>query len=142
MVNDLSATLKEIRDIVKSDETQSSLKALNKSLVETEKLLAEFDKQSGPLLRESHETVKETRAVVQEFRGSVRPLLTAAEQTMLKATTVLEDSRGAIATVELAAGADSPLQQALIELRNAARSVRDLTDYLERHPDSVLYGKP
>ncbi len=142
MIKDLSVTLEEIRDIVKSNETQSSLKALNKALVETEKLIAEFDKQSGPLLRESHETVKETRAVMQEFRSNIRPLLTAAEQAMLKANAVLEDSRGAITSVESATGPDSSLQQAMTELSRTARSIRNLTDYLERHPDSVLYGKP
>jgi len=30
---------------------------------------------------------------------------------------------------------------ALEELAVAARSIRTLTDYLERHPESLLYGK-
>jgi hypothetical protein len=30
----------------------------------------------------------------------------------------------------------------VVELRNAAQSIRNLTDYLERHPDAVLFGKP
>ncbi|QSA97825.1 MlaD family protein [Methylococcus sp. EFPC2] len=142
MVKDLSATLKEIRDIVKSDETLRSRKALTNTLEETEKLIVSFNRQAGPLLKETHDTVKETRILMQDFRTEVRPVLTAAERAMLKATAVLEDSRGAITAVESAAGPDAPLHQALIELRDAARSIRDLTDYLERHPDSLLYGKP
>jgi len=33
------------------------------------------------------------------------------------------------------------LHQTLEALKDAARSVRDLTDYLERHPEAVLTGK-
>jgi paraquat-inducible protein B len=42
-------------------------------------------------------------------------------------------------------GQDSPLQhemrQAIKELGDAARAVRILTDYLERHPEALIYGK-
>ena len=33
------------------------------------------------------------------------------------------------------------LAQSLRELSASARSIRVLTDYLERHPDSVIFGK-
>ena len=32
-------------------------------------------------------------------------------------------------------------QRLLIELSEAARSIRDLTDYLERNPEALLRGK-
>ena len=42
--------------------------------------------------------------------------------------------------------ADAPtmqaLQQALEEVAGAARALRDLADYLERHPESLIQGKP
>lgn len=41
---------------------------------------------------------------------------------------------------------DAPLQrnaeQTLLDLQRAAQSLRTLTDYLERHPESLLRGKP
>jgi paraquat-inducible protein B len=43
-------------------------------------------------------------------------------------------------------GPNAPVQQdlrdTLQELGRAARSLRTLTDYLERHPESLLRGKP
>jgi paraquat-inducible protein B len=36
----------------------------------------------------------------------------------------------------------SPLASTLDEVKNAARSVRSLSDYLETHPEAVLKGKP
>jgi paraquat-inducible protein B len=36
---------------------------------------------------------------------------------------------------------DAPLWQSLVALRGAAKSTQDLTDYLQRQPDSMIYGK-
>ena len=45
-----------------------------------------------------------------------------------------------------ALGEDSPLQTdlgaTLLELSRAAKSVSALVDYLERHPEALLRGKP
>jgi paraquat-inducible protein B len=67
--------------------------------------------------------------------------------------TTLDDLRGTIGVVDRVlnntdatlVGKDAPAQQdlrdALQEITRAARSLRVLTDYLERHPDSVIRGK-
>ncbi|MGH8660060.1 MAG: MlaD family protein [Gammaproteobacteria bacterium] len=146
IVRDLSATLKEIRDTVKSEDILRARAGLAKTLEGTEQLVGKLNRHLEPMLADARETTKETRSLVRdihaETRGGIRPVLAAAEQSLLKVTSVLEESRSAIGAVESFGGSDSTLQQTLVELRNAARSLRDLTDYLERHPDSVLYGKP
>ena len=67
--------------------------------------------------------------------------------------TTLDDLRGTIGVVDRVlqntdatlVGKDAPAQQelrdALQEITRAARSLRVLTDYLERHPESVIRGK-
>jgi paraquat-inducible protein B len=67
--------------------------------------------------------------------------------------TTLEDLRRALATADgvlkntdaALLGKDAPGQQelrdALQEITRAARSLRVLTDYLERHPESLIWGK-
>jgi len=58
-------------------------------------------------------------------------LLKQAKQTMKTAGTVI--------------GPDSALHNQLIkalsDLSSAARSIRNMAEYLERHPDSLLRGK-
>ncbi len=146
IVRNLSATLKEIRDTVKSEDVLRSRVALAKTLEGTEQLVGKLNRQLEPLLADARETAKEARGLVRdihaETRGGIRPVLAAAEQALLKVTSVVEDSRGAIGAVESFGGPDSTLEQVLEELRSSARSLRQLTDYLERHPDSLLYGKP
>jgi paraquat-inducible protein B len=53
----------------------------------------------------------------------------------------LQESHHALGSVEAIAAPDAPLWQSLEALRNAAQSTKNLTDYLERHPDSIIYGK-
>lgn len=146
IVRDLSATIKEIRDTVRSEDVMRARAGLAKTLEGTEQLVGKLNRELGPILTAVQETTRETRGLVRdlraETRGGIRPVLAAAEQMLRKTASVLEESRGTLRTVESFGGPDSTLEQTLIELRNTARSLRDLTDYLERHPDSVLFGKP
>ncbi|BCG63848.1 MAG: paraquat-inducible protein B [Methyloprofundus sp.] len=57
----------------------------------------------------------------------------------------LQQTNKSLATIETTLQSNSPLQQdlhsTLREVNRAARSFKDLTDYLERHPESLLNGK-
>ena len=86
--------------------------------------------------------------------ASLNKTLTAAEQTVKRINNdvtpelaaAMKDVRKTVNTAERTLADDSPLQQdmrqTLQELTRAAGSVRVLTDYLERHPESLLRGKP
>jgi len=80
-------------------------------------------------------TLEETRLLVSDLRTTVTPEITA----------VLEEARQSLANAEQMLNADAPLQvnmnTALEEISGAARSLRLLMDYLERHPESLLRGK-
>ena len=58
----------------------------------------------------------------------------------------MKDVRKTLDTANSTLATDSPLQQdmrqTLRELTRAAGSLRVLTDYLERHPESLFRGKP
>ena len=80
-------------------------------------------------------TLKETRLLVSDLRTKVTPEISA----------VLEEARQSLDNAEQVLNADAPLQvkmnTALEEIGGAARSMRLLMDYLERHPESLLRGK-
>lgn len=67
-------------------------------------------------------------------------------QTLPGVTKTLDDIRQTVKTANSAISEDSPQRQrlgeTLDELDRMSRSVRDLTDYLGRHPESLLRGKP
>ncbi|MGD9183112.1 MAG: MlaD family protein [Desulfobacterales bacterium] len=80
-------------------------------------------------------TLQQTRQLVQNLDSNVAPAI----------NTTLDKAQKTLVSVEGTLGQDSPLQhemrQALKELGEAARAVRILTDYLERHPEALIYGK-
>ncbi|MGR4869877.1 intermembrane transport protein PqiB [Variovorax sp. LARHSF232] len=81
-------------------------------------------------------TLKSAEQLSQRLNNDVSPEISAA----------MKDVRKTLNTAERTIASDSPLQQdmrqTLQELTRAAASLRILTDYLERHPESLLRGKP
>jgi paraquat-inducible protein B len=68
-----------------------------------------------------------------------RDLAPEAQATLQQARGALEDARSALAP---GAPLSGDLAGTLVELTRAARSVQALADYLERHPEALIRGKP
>ena len=83
-----------------------------------------------------NKTLAGTEKLMQTLKNDVSPEITA----------VMRDARKTIHSAEQTLAQDSPLQQdmrqTLQELTRAAGSIKLLTDYLERHPEALLRGKP
>ncbi len=81
------------------------------------------------------ETLQHTRQLVQNLDSNVAPAIGS----------VLDQAQKTLVSVEGTLGKDAPLQhemrRALKELAEAARGIRILTDYLERNPDALIFGK-
>lgn len=77
----------------------------------------------------------DTRALIQAMEADVAP----------RAGDALKQAQNTLASFEKAVQSDAPLsleaRRALEELADAARSIRSLVEYLERNPDSLIYGK-
>jgi len=114
----------------------------------TEKATKFFDKIAdapvAELIVELRNTVKSvddllTSAAVHDGIDGLAPLLESLKKTSDSARATL-DSAGTMV------GDDSALRHDLLrmldELTEMARSVRALTDYLERNPNSLIFGKP
>jgi len=82
-----------------------------------------------------NQTLQDTRALAQNLNTNVAPAITGT----------LDQAQQTLVSVEGTLGKDSPLQyelrQAIKELGESARSLRVLLEYLERHPDALIFGK-
>lgn len=141
ITNDLSVTLHEVRDLMKSENTQKSLTALAKTMEETQKLTTTLNASIQPILYNANGTLSESRQLIYETRKEMVTVLKRLDNSLAKATQVLEESQHAVNAVETFTAPDSVLGQTLVEMRDASRSIRDLSDYLEREPNSLLFGK-
>ena len=67
-------------------------------------------------------------------------------QVLPEATRTLQQAQQSLGSAQGMLADDAPLQQnlnqTLLEVRRAAQSVRELTDLLGRHPESLLRGRP
>jgi paraquat-inducible protein B len=98
-----------------------------------------LDQLSAELLRTVKaltQTLADTDRLVQQLDAEVAPEAKAA----------LNDARRSLKTAEKVLASDAPLQEELRDtLRQVSRSaqaVGALADFLERHPESLLRGKP
>ena len=142
MVADLAATLREVREFMKSEDLHRSLHSLAQTLDQTERLTNTLNDTVKPLMTNANGVAAETRVTMQEFRKEMIVVLAKADTSLTMATQVLKESEHAVDAVETLASPDSLLGQALLEIRDASRSLKDLTESLERQPDSILFGKP
>jgi len=110
--------------------------ALAQTLDKLKKLpLEEIGSEVRAAVQSLNETLKQTRMLVQKFDAKLEPEVRAT----------LAQAQKTLGSVENVLSSDSPLKQktsrAMVELAAAARSIRVLMDYLEQHPDALLFGK-
>jgi paraquat-inducible protein B len=116
------------------DEIQDSVGSIARHLSKVP-----FDKISYRLLSTMaslEQTLKSTDQLMRHVDGSIAPQV---EATLAEAQAALKNAKDLLAQ-------DAPLQSdlgaTLLQLSRAAKSVTALVDYLERHPESLLRGKP
>jgi len=92
--------------------------------------------------RDLDQTLKTLNSTLQSANPVIRQL-DAAILPELKAT--LNQAREAIGSAEQALSADAPVQQdvrdTLVDVSRAAQALRELADYLSRHPEALIRGK-
>ncbi len=116
----LLLTVEGMEKVVNSPELLESVSTLNQTLKDLQILLWNLDKEVKPLTSTIMETSEAAKATLEQ-----------ADKTLYLVEDILaEDSEPR-----------HELVNTLKELSAAARSVRALADYLERHPEALIHGK-
>lgn len=114
-----------------SGNLQQSLTVLSQAAVQLEQLVGQLNTDVAPAL---------STTLIQ-----TRHTFNTAESTLETAKHTFRNAEKTLGTLEKTLSSNSPLQQEvrelLRELGAAARSMRLLMDYLERHPESLIQGK-
>ncbi len=91
-------------------------------------------------------SMDQVRTLTQTLDDRLPAALDDVEGTAQAATSALDQARDTLASIGAMASQDSELNyrvgNALEELAASMRALRVLTDYLERHPEALLRGKP
>ncbi len=101
----------------------------------------------SPELQKSLQDLEQSIANLQQVTSSARhevgPTLEALHRTARDAQTTVADARKLISNNQYARSAPgtASVGETLYELSRAARSLRELADYLDRHPAALLHGR-
>jgi paraquat-inducible protein B len=152
IVEKLDHILAGIDKIVYSPEFTESVASLNQALKDAGKLLRDVDKQVEPLATsvrgtsdaargafvQAEKTLAMEEGVPGELITDLRATLTSAQSALGQAEQTLEGVEGSVAEDSRAI---YELNNALRELTAAARSIRILTETIEREPEAIIRGK-
>jgi paraquat-inducible protein B len=115
---------------------------------ETPKLLASSQStldETRQLIGELNEAARETRQLIARTEGQLDDAFSSWDATMASGESAFEEFQQVAGSADQVISQDSPLvtemSAALRELAAAARSIRVMSDYLERHPEALLRGK-
>ncbi len=145
-------TIQGVDRLVNAPELKETIRSLSAAARDLRELAQHMDAEVRPLttdvaktLEATRDTLKDTQKLVQDVGGQVGPAAASVEKTLTAARTTLEGAQRTLGTVTETVAETSSMQHeltgALRELSAALRSIRTLSDYLERHPDALLFGK-
>lgn len=132
-IETLESMIVELEVLVRKIQTRIDPLAdhLDSTLRNTNTLADNINRHVDPLANEMNKTLKEYRVLAQEANAQLKKVTSDFNTTIVASREVI--SEDAPMMVEL--------KRTLQEVGNAARSFRQLAEYLEQHPETVLQGK-
>ena len=145
LIDSATKAIEGLERLVNSPEVVSMIRSLDSTLKSADKLVQNVDSQVASMSDSFKGTMTDVRKLVHNVDGQVAPLSSSIDDTAKEVSAAMVQAKKTLSTADSAIGEDSPLMHdltvVLTELSAAARSIRVLANYLERNPDSLLYGK-
>ena len=145
LVNRLIGAVTGIEKLVNSPELSKMPTKIDAVLTNGNDLMLELRSKVGPLAKNLDEAVSSFTELAKHIDHRSDGLSASAKAAMDSFDATLKDSRAAIGKFQKIVNSDSPtvtdLNRALGEIANAARSIRELANFLERHPEALIQGK-
>ena len=115
---------------------------LAKTLESGNRLIEQLDRVTAPearaMLVDARKTLQSADQLIAQLGNETAPEVKAAIADVRKTLSSIDKT---VASVGPGAPIQKDIRDALREVAKAAQSIRVLTDYLERHPESILRGK-
>src|SRR5262249_1571506 len=135
LVTSLEQTSTGINSFVSSPELKTSLRQLQETMPKLQEAIA--------TVRDAAKTLDSN---VQTATGDLKQTTSDMRAALKQASETMKGAEEAIANVKTLVDPDSQtfyeLTRSLREVSAAARSMKQLSSYLERNPRAVIFGKP
>ncbi|MGD8931474.1 MAG: MlaD family protein [Chromatiales bacterium] len=147
LTNNLASTMQRLDQITAHlEQTTPQLTADSLVLLkETQAMIAELRQGLTPLVNEWTGVAADSRRLVQRFDQDLNRTVQGLDRTLASGDAAMVQMQKSAAAVDDLIKQNSPLvnnlSRTLDELAAAARSIRIMAEYLQRHPDALLRGK-
>jgi paraquat-inducible protein B len=135
LINSLESTAKGINTVVNSPELKTSLLSLQKAMPKVEEAIVTV----RDVAKTMDENFKDLSGDLKQTSNETRAALKQAGDTMKEAESTLSNVR---VLIDPDSQTFYELTKSLREVSSAARSLRQLSGYLERNPRALIFGKP
>lgn len=139
------STLDGLVELVHNPDLTTGLAKFNRRLDQLETTLDLLNRRLPQSLGRMDEAFAAVEAAAQRIESGVEPTTTDLHQTAEAIRRTMEQTQELVAQLQQATAQDSTLRYRLAtnldELNKTLRSIRMLSETLERHPDAVLRGK-
>jgi paraquat-inducible protein B len=134
-------SIEHIEHLLGAPETQSSLVLLHEGLQDLRGLIGHLEKRIDPLAGSLDLTLKTSQNLARNLDQNLAPLMKTTETALNEAAITLVQTRKTLTNLESATDRQSSLDETLRQLTATARSLRELTESLERDPQQLIFGK-
>jgi paraquat-inducible protein B len=152
LINDVSLTLKGAKDLMSSPELKTAiisadtaLKSANSAIQDAQVVLKRLDAKLESVGANADAALTDTRALLVDARKSLARIDAQVEPLAASIKGASTSAQSTLRTMDRAVDGESGLGyealRALRDVADAARSLKALADYLERHPEALLRGK-
>jgi paraquat-inducible protein B len=149
IVNNLNETLASVHTLVGSIDARKTTESIEAAIKDVQTLVRNLNAKVDPLVASitrtsgaAEATLNETKETMATARGEIKELATTAKSTLESAQTALKQSEQTLQAYSDDSRTVTEMNKTLRELSATTRSFRNLSDYLERHPESLVRGKP
>ena len=149
LAGDIKQAMDGLAKLASSPDLHESIGIFKQTLTDTQKLVSNLDNKIEPLANSIEQTLAESRAGIGDFRKLVNtegpPLAANIKKAAEAATIAIDQANTTLKSIEVVSKEGGQLRfevsAALEEVSAAARSVRILADFIERHPDALIRGR-
>jgi len=135
MLEDVRQALQSLRSILESEDLKGAISGARRATSAV-----------PPALEDARATLAEARKALDTISGETRDTAAELRETLARARATLDRAQGTLARLDQTAGGTDEARvvavQALEELKQTLRALRNLVEYVQTHPEAVVLGKP
>lgn len=142
LIASLESTVDGIKRTVNSPDLELTIRSLKQTMPKVDEAVVNIRNLAGTM----DDKVKILADDLQHTSADARLALKQAGDALKQTEETMKRAEAAVANIETLSDLDSPVNYELVkglrDVSTAARSLRALTDYLERNPRAPIFGKP